>query len=140
MIAAGENIGSEWQKSTSYAVGNIVTHENKYYKCTTAHTSGTTWDSSKWTNHTYSITGTSSGLVGALFTKNSIGFATRSGNSINAILMNNNGITIGSGSIDVTQSKTQLRASTGSYVRIASDGIDLGTLANLYINANNFKL
>lgn len=86
------------------------------------------------------VTGTSTGLVGAKFTKNSIGLATGSNNNINAILMNDDGITIGSGSIDVTQSQNTLRAATGSYVRIAGDGIDIGSLANLYINANNFKL
>ena len=87
------------------------------------------------------ITGTSTGLTGAKFTKDSIGFATGSGSNINAILMNNNGITIGSGSIDVTQTTSVLRNITaGSYVRVASNGIDIGSLANLYINSNNFKL
>ena len=87
------------------------------------------------------ITGTSTGLTGAKFTKDSIGFATGSGSQISAILMNNNGITIGSGSIDVTQTTSALRNITaGSYVRVASNGIDIGSLANLYINSNNFKL
>ena len=35
LIAAGEMIGSEWQPSKSYAVGDIVMHNNKYYKCKT---------------------------------------------------------------------------------------------------------
>jgi hypothetical protein len=87
------------------------------------------------------ITGTSSGLIGAKFTKDSIGFAVESENNITAILMNNtNGITIGSGSVNITSATPTLRASNGSYVRIAGTGIDLGSLANLYINSNNFKL
>ena len=91
------------------------------------------------------ITGTSSGLIGAKFTKDSIGFATGSGNNINAILMNENGITIGSGSVNVTWPTTSnnnnnLRASRGSYTRISGEGIELGSLANLYVNMNNFKL
>lgn len=91
------------------------------------------------------ITGTSEGLVGAKFTKDSIGFTTayteNNTTKYNALLMDGtNGITIGSGSINVTASTGTLRASTGSYVRIASNGIDIGSLANLYINSNNFKL
>jgi hypothetical protein len=59
--------------------------------------------------------------------------------------MNDNGVTVGSGSIDVTLPTTgnngnNLRASTGSYVRIGSSGIELGSLADLYINTDNFKL
>lgn len=98
-------------------------------------TGNSTTDTSK------NITGLSTGLTGAKFTKDSIGFATGSGSNINAVLMNNNGITIGSGSIDVTQTTSALRNVTaGSYVRVASNGIDIGSLANLYINSNNFKL
>ena len=98
---------------------------------------------------TKTITGTSTGLIGARFTKDSIGFATTSNNgSINAILMNDKGVTIGSGSIDVTQDTGTgasgetgtLRASSGSYVRVAATGIDIGSLADLYINTDNFKL
>jgi len=68
IIAAGEMTGFEWRPSVPYAIGDIVMYKNKYYKCKTAHTSGTTWDSSKWNSHTYNITGDSDGLVGALFT------------------------------------------------------------------------
>jgi hypothetical protein len=59
-------------------------------------------DSNDLNKITTGVTGTSTGLVGAKFTKDSIGFATGSGNNINAILMNGDGITIGSGSINVT--------------------------------------
>ena len=41
-----------WAKNTTYAVGRIVRRtvnpESKVYKCNTAHTSGTSFDSSKW--------------------------------------------------------------------------------------------
>ena len=92
------------------------------------------------------VTGTQGTLVGAKFTNSSIGFATSytdSNNSIkyNAILMNNQGITIGSGSIDVTSPTSTLRSgNNGSYVRIASSGIDIGSSADLYINSNNFLI
>jgi len=87
------------------------------------------------------ITGTSRGLVGAKFTRESIGFAVQKNNAINAILMNGDGITIGAGNIDVTAESDTLRAHDGSYVRISSsEGIELGSLNNLYINTNNFKL
>jgi len=59
--------------------------------------------------------------------------------------MNENGITIGSGSVNVTwptisDNNNNLRASRGSYTRISGEGIELGSLANLYVNMNNFKL
>lgn len=89
---------------------------------------------------TTGVNGTSTGLVGAKFTKDSIGFATSANNIINAILMNNDGITVGSG-VDVTSTTSALRSnSNGSYVRIAPSGIELGSAAELYVNMNNFKL
>ena len=144
ILAAGGVLDyTEWQKQYNYVVGDTVIYNNNHYKCKTAHKSTNSWDSTKW--KLIEVTGTSSGLVGAKFTKDSIGFATGSGNNINAILMNDNGITLGSGSIDVTLPTTgnngnNLRASSGSYVRIADSGIELGSLADLYINTNNFKL
>lgn len=87
------------------------------------------------------IIGNSSGLIGAKFTKDSIGFATSANGVVNAILMNNNGITVGSGSnLDLRKSKGELRTSGGSYVRIAADGIDIGSLSHLYVNTTNFKI
>ena len=87
------------------------------------------------------IIGNSSGLIGAKFTKDSIGFATSANGVVNAILMNNNGITVGSGSnLDLRKSKGELRTSGGSYVRIAADGIDIGSLSHLYVNTTNFIL
>ena len=87
-------------------------------------------------------------LVGAMFTKESIGFATQTNNTINALIMNDNGLTLGStnGGIDLANSTTeQIRAhcnatSGESYVRVSSDGIELGSSANLYVNTNNFKV
>lgn len=90
-------------------------------------------------DRTSSITGLSTDLIGAKFTKDSIGFAVSNNNGINATLMNNQGITIGN-SINVTNDTSTLRNGSGSYVRIAPTGIDIGSLANLYINTNNFKL
>jgi hypothetical protein len=62
--------------------------------------------------------------------------------------MNDNGITLGAsnGGINLaTATKEDLRdhfstTSNGSYVRIADSGIELGSLADLYVNTDNFKL
>ena len=85
------------------------------------------------------VNGTYTGLIGAKFTKDSIGFATNTNNVINAILMNDKGITIGSGTngIDLTAATNNL---SGSFVRIAADGINLGSLANLSVDTKNLKL
>lgn len=94
-----------------------------------------------------SVTGMSNSLIGAKFTKDSIGMAVGSGNNIAAFIMNLNGLTMGHGlgSVNIgTATAAQLRAGVqstgGSYVRIAYDSIELGSTANLYINTNNFKL
>lgn len=106
------------------------------------------------------VTGTSSGLVGARFTEDSIGLATKdTNNTINAILMNENGITIGGGiggyytnnqnqriNLDLTSSTDNLitgdqqNSLNGSWVRINADGIALGSMADLYLNTNNIKM
>lgn len=99
-----------------------------------------------------------SSLIGAKFTKDSIGLAVGSGADIAAAVINQNGITLGHGlgsvnigtasaanlrsALDrsVKEAQTNNSAVTGSYVRIANDGIELGSTAELYINTNNFKL
>lgn len=37
-----------WAASTAYSIGNVVTNAGSYYKCTTAHTSGTSFVSTNW--------------------------------------------------------------------------------------------
>jgi len=64
--------------------------------------------------------------------------------------MNDNGVTIGAtdGTKDLaTTASSDLKtyfstsnSSHGSYVRVAANGIELGSMADIYINANNFKL
>ena len=104
------------------------------------------------------VTGLTSGLVGAKFTKDSIGLATtgmrvlNAGTQqeqiqhiINAILMNKNGITLGSGvlnengegGVNITQDSLRNTELGGSYVRIAGTGIDIGSGADLYVMTNN---
>ena len=39
---------NEWTESTVYEIGDIVINSNNLYKCTTAHTSGETFDVSNW--------------------------------------------------------------------------------------------
>lgn len=94
-----------------------------------------------------SVTGMSNSLIGAKFTKDSIGMAVGSGNNITAMVMNYNGLTFGNGlgSVNIgTASNSALRSgvqsSGGSYVRISHSGIELGSTSELYINTNNFKL
>jgi len=48
------------------------------------------------TDKDINVTGLSSGLIGAKFTNSSMGFATQSGSIINAFIMNDNGLTMGS--------------------------------------------
>jgi len=48
----------------------------------------------------HSVNGTINGLVGTKLTNDSFGLATLSNNVLNAILMNDKGITIGSSDID----------------------------------------
>lgn len=40
---------SNWQANKSYAVNDVVIYSNQIYQCNTAHTSGTNFDSTKWT-------------------------------------------------------------------------------------------
>ena len=46
---AGTTSYAAWAASTAYAVNAEVTYSGKAYYCKTAHTSGSSWDSSKWT-------------------------------------------------------------------------------------------
>lgn len=94
------------------------------------------------TDKTVAVTGLSEDLVGARFTKNSIGLAVadNSNNVTSAFLMNAKGITLGAGT-NLNQTTTDLKKVTStSWVRIEKDGISLGSLANMYINTNNFKM
>lgn len=45
---ANVDVAPDWEEDTSYSVGDVVTYNGHWYKCTTAHTSGSSWDSSKW--------------------------------------------------------------------------------------------
>ena len=87
------------------------------------------------------VTGTNTGLIGAKFTKNSIGMATLNNGIINALLINDGGITLGSGGIDLRQDTNSLRSILGgAYVRIAATGIDIGSSGYLYIDTTNFTI
>lgn len=44
--------GVSWQSLTSYADGNLVRYDDKWYYCSTAHTSTSSFDASKWTQVT----------------------------------------------------------------------------------------
>lgn len=46
---AGTTSYANWAASTAYAVNDEVVYSGKAYYCKTAHTSGSSWDSSKWT-------------------------------------------------------------------------------------------
>lgn len=138
-------------KKNSGTIGNAIEMTQDYMILASGSPlSGTNSDAS------LAITGTSTGLVGAKFTSTSIGFATqRTGSGTaadpyryNAIIMNDKGITLGStnGVKNLaTETSANLRSyfantNYGSYVRISDLGIELGSLADLYINTDNFKL
>ena len=102
---------------------------------------------------TLNVNGTTlGGLVGAKFTNNSIGMATlnEQGTVINSILMNDRGITLGSGKVDAannqdginldqdTSALRLLNITDASYVRVSGKGIDIGSGGELYVNTNNF--
>lgn len=96
-----------------------------------------------------STIGNAKGLIGARFTSNSIGFATKISNIFNAILMDGKGITVASGtidsngnsSIDVTDTTNDfITDNVGSYVRIASNGIDIGSDGHLRLKTNSVRL
>ena len=71
-------------------------------------------------------------LTGMKLTKSSFGLAVGVNNNRTAILADADGFIVGSGNTPMNN---------GSYVKISgSGGIELGSLADLYINTNNFKL
>ena len=43
-----DNIATQYNPSSSYAVGDYVIHDNGLYKCKTAIANGETWNSSHW--------------------------------------------------------------------------------------------
>jgi len=73
----------------------------------------------------------SSSITGMKLTQGSFGIAAGSGSTRSVILANSDGITVGTGATPLT---------SGSYVSISGSGISLGSLGDLYINTNNFKL
>ena len=70
-------------------------------------------------------------MTGMKLTKDSFGLAVGSGSSRTVLLANSNGLELGSGADPETN---------GSYVSISGSGVSIGSLADLYVNANNFKL
>lgn len=42
-------LAPRWLPNTRYSLHSVVSYQNKFYDCTTAHTSGNTFDPSKWT-------------------------------------------------------------------------------------------
>ena len=75
---------------------------------------------------------------GVLIQKDYIGLATGSGNNRNVITMNDQGIMLAAAGQGNTIIDTD--SHTGSYVRISTNGIDLGSTGNLYLNTNNVQL
>ena len=112
------------------------------------------------------VTGLINDLVGAKFTSKSIGLATLIDNkdsndniintTINTVLMNDKGITLGSaivkdengttinsGGLNLDQDTNSLRAhsiANASFVRISGTGIDIGSGGELYVDTQNFKI
>ena len=144
VFAAGNVLQHDaWTANHSYAENDIVKFHHITYKCKTTHTSGNQFNTSYWDEYdpdaSLAVTGQTSGLVGVKLTKSSIGLATQSGNNINAILMNDKGVTIGSGNFNLDVATSSLLAN-GSVVRISSSGIDIGSSGHIFIDTNNFKI
>ena len=72
--------------------------------------------------------------AGIEITSDKIGFATGTENSRNTILMNNEGITLASGT------EIDKNNHSGSYVSISNSGIDFGSSGNIYLNTANVQL
>ena len=89
---------------------------------------GTTSSDFSSSNVTVNSTGS---LTGMKLTKESFGIAVGTNNNRTVILANGDGITVGTGNTPVT---------SDSYVTISGSGVDIGSLGNLYVNMNNFKL
>ena len=79
------------------------------------------------TNRALRVTGVSGGLTGVKITNQSIGMAVTNA----AILMDDNGVTVGSG---VNLTTSNLKGASGSFVRVCPDGVFIGSTANLYID------
>lgn len=84
-------------------------------------------------------------LTGLKITKNFFGVVTASTNNVNAIIMNNNGLTLAhnlagiaeAGQADLSGAST---TNGSSYVRLSGEGIDISANGHLTVNASNFKL
>ena len=81
---------------------------------------------------------TMTNLMGAQIKKDMIGFAIGSNSTRTAFLMNSYGLTLGYGDIDINLN--DLSESEGSYVRLSGERIELGSLADLYVNTDNLKV
>jgi len=83
------------------------------------------------------ISGVTGSLTGVQITKDFFGIAMNSSNVMNAIIMNSNGITLGSGVGAISDLGGDLTNATGSYVRISGKGITLNSSATLNVSTNN---
>ena len=82
--------------------------------------------------------GQDGGLTGVKITQSEMGFATGTQDTFGTVLINQQGVTIGGGAgFDATANDDRI---AGSFVRINTDGIRIGSTSNLYLNTDNIKL
>lgn len=73
-----EGLAPAWEANHSYALHDVVAYETKFYECTTAHTSGSTFDSSKWSEIS---SGTIQTILDLAIGKMTLGVTSASGGS-----------------------------------------------------------
>ena len=78
-----------WESGKEYAVNDFVTYSNSIYRCTTAHTSGSSWDSSKWT----AITTYTSTLSGTIYASQNNIIGGTGNSSAGTVRINSSGLT-----------------------------------------------
>lgn len=94
-----DSIADEYSTSSAYAVGDLVIHENKVYKCTTAISpSGESWDSSHWSETTIDtqlaeMKGDVTDLKNSIYTHKSVTWEQGAIASATGVLTNNSSTT-----------------------------------------------
>lgn len=79
-------------------------------------------------------------LTGIKITKDRFSMAILANNTLNAVIINSNGITLGSTVTGIEDLGGSLNNASGSYVRISGNGITLNSQANLIVDTTNVKI
>ena len=134
LFSGNDYTGSNVQLTPTHIIMGVTSGNNtsafelqKDFLIMAVGTTGSDFSSSNVTLDA-SITGS---LTGMKLTKDSFGLAVVNNNVRTVILANSDGITLGTGTNPITN---------GSYVKISGTKVEIGSLGELYVNMNNFKL